>query len=455
MIKDRISEDTILAIPSTDYPFHFHVDSSNVGTGCILIQQSPEGKQIISFTSRVFDKAKEKMAKLHRELCGIVSALQTYEHYIIGSPFAKYLFCDHKPILYLWGRKGQLSHHFFRYQVIITKFQNLKIIWTPGSNLVFPDILSRNVTIDEYQYQQLQHKKLPRDIQFFDEHGQQTTYKFGHDDTCAESCNDFFAIHCQQGKDQKILRLHNDGENFPLNSISTKIATSSVQLAGDCFRMGRTINHFRRLCRPGSPVSLSTSESSIGTYSSISLIETDGTVEPGTSSYAERVVHEDCHIDEDEDDYVCEINANDHYRLCKARAAHDLVISDSDNLLAKTTLSAAAAPHLRTHDLITKLDDVAKGVDLDVPTILQEQLKDPVLSIVRSWVEGNLSPDLRAPEIRQSKGLLRYGQELDRLLIEEHRQLLCYDEPSDTLDERNLRICWPLSLLSLFSNETL
>ena len=39
----------------------------------------------------------------------MVSALQTYEHYIIGSPFPIYLYCDHKPILYLWGRKGQLS----------------------------------------------------------------------------------------------------------------------------------------------------------------------------------------------------------------------------------------------------------------------------------------------------------------------------------------------------------
>ena len=289
MIKDRISEVTILAIPSTDYPFHIHVDSSNVGTGCILIQQFSEGKRIISFNSRVFDKAEQKMSTLHRELCRIVSALQTYEHYIIGSPFPIYLYCDHKPILYLWGCKGQLSHRFVRYQVKITKFQNLKIIWTPGSNLAFPDILSRNVTIDEYQYHQLQHKKLQRDIQFFDEHGQQITYKISHDDTSTESCNDFFPIHCQQGKDQKILRLHNDGENFSLNSISTEFATSSIQLAADCFRMGRTINQFRRLCRPGSAVSLSSSESSIGTYSSISLIETDGTEEPGTSSYAEQL----------------------------------------------------------------------------------------------------------------------------------------------------------------------
>ena len=321
---------------------------------------------------------------------------------------------------------------------MITKYQKLKVIWTPGSNLAFPDKLSRNVTIDEYQHRQLQHKKLPRDIQFFDEHGQQITYKINQDDTAAEMCNDFYLIHCKQGKDQKILRLHIVGENLSLNSITTDFATSSVQLAADCFLMGRTINQFRRLCRPGSPVSLSSSEISSGTYSSISVIETAGIEEPGPSSLAELIVHEDCDIDEDDDAYVYEINANDQYRLCKARAAHDLVISNPDTLLARKTLSTVTAPHLRTQDLITKLDDVPKFVDLHVPTILQEQLKDPVLSIVRSWIERNTSPDLRISEIRQSIGLLRYDQELDQLHIEEHGQLLCYDEPSDTLVERNL-----------------
>ena len=50
--KTRFSEDTILAVPSTEYPFHIHVDSSNVGTGCILVQQFPEGKRsLIQFYS--------------------------------------------------------------------------------------------------------------------------------------------------------------------------------------------------------------------------------------------------------------------------------------------------------------------------------------------------------------------------------------------------------------------
>ena len=80
------------------------------------------------------------MSTLHRELCGIVSALQTYEHYIIGSPFPIYLYCDHEPILYLWGQKVQPFHRFLKYHVIITKIYNFKVIWTPQSHpiLLFP-----------------------------------------------------------------------------------------------------------------------------------------------------------------------------------------------------------------------------------------------------------------------------------------------------------------------------
>ena len=73
-------------------------------------------------------------------------------------------------------------------------------------------------------------------------------------------------------------------------------------------------------------------------------------------------------------------------------------------------------------------------------------MKDPVLGTVRSWIRNNAPPDSKSPEIQQSKGLLRYCQEFNRLLIEEEGQLLCYNERSDKLEEENLRICLPLSL---------
>ena len=249
-IRDRISGDIIIAVLSTDFAFHFHVDSSNVETGCKLIQHFSEGKRMISFNSRIFDRAEQKMSTLHRELCGIVSALQTYEHYIIGSPFPIYLYCDHKPILYLWGRKGHLSNRFFRYQVIITKFQNLKTIWTPGSNPSFPDILSQNVTEEEYRKHQLQHKNTPRDIELYGEHGSPVTYRIQHDDNPNDTWNDFYPIHCLQRKDNEVLRLYNDGENFTVNSLSNEIPTTTIQSATDCLRLGRTTNQFRRHAYP-------------------------------------------------------------------------------------------------------------------------------------------------------------------------------------------------------------
>ena len=163
--------------------------------------------------------------------------------------------------------------------------------------------------------------------------------------------------------------------------------------------MGKAINQFRQLCRPQPPVSLSPSGSSSGTHSSISVIETVEIEELCSCLHTELINHDDCDTDEDEDAYVCEFKANDHYRLCKARAAHDLVLNTAVALLAEKPLSATAAPHLRTQDLITKLDGVATVVDLDVRTILPEQLKHPVLSIPRSWIEGSISLDHRVPEI--------------------------------------------------------
>ena len=58
----------------------------------------------------------------------------------------------------------------------------------------------------------------------------------------------------------------------------------------------------------------------------------------------------------------------------------------------------------------------------------------------------NTPPDTKSPEIQQPKGLLRYCQEFNRLLIEDEGQLLCYNEPTDKLEEDNLCICLPLSL---------
>ena len=60
-IKVDKSSDTILAFPDVRYTFHIYKDSSNVGTGSILVQGFAVGKRIVSFNSSIFDKTEQKL----------------------------------------------------------------------------------------------------------------------------------------------------------------------------------------------------------------------------------------------------------------------------------------------------------------------------------------------------------------------------------------------------------
>ena len=130
--------------------------------------------------------------------------------------------------------------------------------------------------------------------------------------------------------------------------------------------------------------------------------------------------------DSKDDHIVCDISIQaDQARLCQAKQAHYLVLEKTEASVAKKSLTASDAPHLNTKALMQKLDEVAKTVDLDVSTTLEEQMKEPVLGTVRSWIRKNTPPDTKSPEIQQSKGPLRCCQEFNRLLIEEEGQHLC------------------------------
>ena len=181
-------------------------------------------------------------------------------------------------------------------------------------------------------------QKKPRDIEFYDENGSPVIYRIQHDDNLNDTCNDFYPIHCQQGNNNNVLRLHNDGENFTLNSLSNEFPPTTIQSATDCFRLGKTINQFRRLCLPSTQSSRSVGESD-PTYSSIDSSNTneddDALAEPNDDD-------DNPVIDDDEDDnFICEINIHaDHYRLCKAKAAHDTVLGKIDASFGKETTNS-------------------------------------------------------------------------------------------------------------------
>ena len=248
-IKNRISEETILAVPNHKYRFHVHVDSSSIGTGSILVQEFQSGKRIVSFNSRVFTKDEQKMSTLHRELCGVTSALQTYEHFIIGSPHPIKIFCDHKPLLFLWARKRRLSHRFFRYQVIITQIANLQIIWTPGKNLTFPDLLSRNASLKDLTGNELPHQEIPKDIRFFNQSGHEVQCLNDNNSSADDGNDDFYAIVCTHLDKTKEHHLKKDGTEIICTIFDSKSPKAFFNVS-DSFREGKNINKRRKRQSP-------------------------------------------------------------------------------------------------------------------------------------------------------------------------------------------------------------
>ena len=283
---------------------------------------------------------------------------------------------------------------------------------------------------------QLRHKRIPRDIEFFDEHGTPVTYQIQHEDNPNDTCNDSCPIKYKRGNEEQILRLQNDGEDFTASTMLDEFQITSIQQASDCFRMGEFINQFRRICGPETQ-SIASVYASITDYSSINFLDRSEDDEAHSTSPGDDL--HNVSTDSEDGNIVCDISIQaEQARLCQAKQSLDLVLGKTDASLVKKFLSTSDAPHLDAKALIQKLDEVAKTVDLDVSTILDEEMKDPVLGTVRSWIREDTPPDTKSPEFQQSKGLLRYCQEFNRLL--------CYNEPSDKLEEENLRNCLPLSL---------
>ena len=166
-IKLSLSKEAELAIPNTTHPFYITVDASSIGLGAVLFQPNSNNKmQIISYNSRISTTQEQKLSTYDRELCAITFALSQYEFIIIGSKFPITVFTDHNPILFLFTRKGNLTPRQYKAQMLLTKFSNLQLIHTAGTNLTVADMLSRDFSTINAKTYQLQHKTLPPHIDF-------------------------------------------------------------------------------------------------------------------------------------------------------------------------------------------------------------------------------------------------------------------------------------------------
>ena len=193
----------------------------------------------------MFTEDEQKVSTLDRQLCGIISTLQIYDYFIIGSPYPIKIFCDHKPLLYLWARKERLSDRFFRYQVITTQLTILQIIRIPGKNLGLPILLSRNVALKDLDGHQLAHKEIPKDIRFFNQNGHEVQNLIDHNTSADDENDDFYLIFCSHLGETKALHLQDDGTELICTLFESKSPKALVNVF-DSFRESKNVNNRRK-----------------------------------------------------------------------------------------------------------------------------------------------------------------------------------------------------------------
>ena len=290
------------------------------------------------------------------------------------------------------------------------------------------------MTLSEANKLQLQHKEIPRDISFYDQDGHKVHYTIKHEEEQNASYNDFYPIICQQGNTRKTLRLENDGnEHHVEDYLEDNEVLATMQDMTDCFKLGKTINHYKQLCSSMSPAS-STSSLNEDDYSDIEQYDDEST---------------------DDETEIAELNLeiqDPDFRRDHTAAYELLGTKTEDRPILMKPNSFELFPYVDTSDLIQKLSVFACDADLDIQTLLEEQLNDPLLQVVRKWMKTSDTRPEKTPDINQSKALLSYYNKFEQLFIEPDTNLLCYREPIQDTCRTEMKICVPLSLfLTLFS----
>ena len=125
----------------------------------------------------------------------------------------------------------------------------------------------------------------------------------------------------------------------------------------------------------------------------------------------------------------------------------------TDKPILKKPISFEVFPHVDTSDLIQELSDLAREADLHLQTLLEEQLNDLVLQVVRKWVETSDKRPRKTPAINQLKALLSFYNKFEQLFIEQDSNFLRYRDLIQDTCKSEMKICVSLSLfLPLFAS---
>jgi len=142
VLKAKFSEAPILLIPDPTKPFIVKSDASKFATGAVLRQQDMNRDwHPCGYISHSFNAMQRNYKIYDCELLGIICALETWRHYLLGSQHLVTIFSNHKNLMY-FRTAQKLNHWQAQWSLLLSQF-DLKLVHVLGFQMVQSDALSR------------------------------------------------------------------------------------------------------------------------------------------------------------------------------------------------------------------------------------------------------------------------------------------------------------------------
>ena len=141
-VKLLLQKSPVLKSPDYEKPFKLIIDSSDVGTGSVLVQEASDGlDHPVSYFSKKFLKYQKNYSVVEKKTLGLVLALEHFDVYLGSTPFKIKVYTDHNPLTFLKTMKNK-NQRLVRWSLALQEY-NLEIQHIPGSENVVADALSR------------------------------------------------------------------------------------------------------------------------------------------------------------------------------------------------------------------------------------------------------------------------------------------------------------------------
>ncbi|GJZ27715.1 putative reverse transcriptase domain-containing protein [Tanacetum coccineum] len=156
LLKQKLCEAPILALPEGNDNFVVYCDASLQGLGAVLMQR----EKVIAYASRQLKPHEENYTTHDLELGAVIFALKIWRHYLYGTKCT--VFTDHKSLQHILRQK-ELNMRQRRWLELLADY-DCEICYHPGKANVVADALSRKKQIKPLRVRALiltVHPKLP------------------------------------------------------------------------------------------------------------------------------------------------------------------------------------------------------------------------------------------------------------------------------------------------------